>query len=320
MLAVLDTTTKSLSIKLAAAIATAQPTLVANYREESGGHENARSTATVANSTTEVAVVSAPIAGVTHTVDSILVSNLDSAAVTVIVMLKDSAGTDREVARKIIASGDGYLFGRIDPPVAVLDLTTKSLSFKLLGAVTTTALKVSANWHDESGGHKQPGNTTATSNNTTEVALVAAPPAGITRVIDSLTISNPDTVAATVLVILKDSAGTDRQIYRLAVGIGDGGVIPSGGDHGNLAGLADDDHTQYLLAAGTRGLTGAWDAGSWQIRAETFQSDVATGTAPFTVASTTRVTNLNVDNSDMVDGKHAEDLVGTAMAFTWMGF
>jgi len=29
-------------------------------------------------------------------------------------------------------------------------------------------------------------------------------------------------------------------------------------DHGNLAGLSDDDHTQYLLASGTRALTGNW--------------------------------------------------------------
>ncbi len=66
-------------------------------------------------------------------------------------------------------------------------------------------------------------------------------------------------------------------------------------DHGSLeaVSLTHDDHTQYLLAAGTRGLSAAWDAGSWQIRAETFQSDVATGTAPLTVASTTVVANLN---------------------------
>lgn len=33
-------------------------------------------------------------------------------------------------------------------------------------------------------------------------------------------------------------------------------------DHGNLAGLADDDHTQYILADGTRALAGAWDMAS----------------------------------------------------------
>ncbi len=33
-------------------------------------------------------------------------------------------------------------------------------------------------------------------------------------------------------------------------------------DHGGLAGLADDDHTQYLLADGSRALAGAWSLGS----------------------------------------------------------
>lgn len=33
-------------------------------------------------------------------------------------------------------------------------------------------------------------------------------------------------------------------------------------DHGSLGGLGGDDHTQYLLADGTRALAGAWDMGS----------------------------------------------------------
>jgi len=55
--------------------------------------------------------------------------------------------------------------------------------------------------------------------------------------------------------------------------------------------------------------SGNWDAGSIEIRAQTFESDVATNTAPFTVASTTVVTNLNADK---VDGKDAPtgDIVG----------
>lgn len=72
-------------------------------------------------------------------------------------------------------------------------------------------------------------------------------------------------------------------------------------DHGALTGLSDDDHTQYLLANGTRALSANWDAGSFEVRAETFESDVATGTAPFVVASTTVVTNLNADKVDGFD-------------------
>ena len=73
-------------------------------------------------------------------------------------------------------------------------------------------------------------------------------------------------------------------------------------DHGSIAGLADDDHAQYLRTDGTRVLSANWDAGAFEIRALKFQSDQVTGTAPFTIASTTMVTNLN---ADMVDGSHA---------------
>lgn len=70
-------------------------------------------------------------------------------------------------------------------------------------------------------------------------------------------------------------------------------------DHGSLGGLTDiADHPGYVTLDGTRALTAAWDAGGYNIRSLTFQSDVATGTAPFTVASTTVVTNLNADLCD----------------------
>jgi len=73
-------------------------------------------------------------------------------------------------------------------------------------------------------------------------------------------------------------------------------------DHGSLSGRGDDDHTQYLLASGARALSNNWDAGNYQVRARTFYADVATGTAPLTIASTTRVANLN---ADLLDGLHA---------------
>lgn len=53
----------------------------------------------------------------------------------------------------------------------------------------------------------------------------------------------------------------------------------------------------------------ALDIGSYEMRALTFQSDQATGTAPFTVASTTVVTNLNADT---VDALHIASLVQTS--------
>jgi len=84
------------------------------------------------------------------------------------------------------------------------------------------------------------------------------------------------------------------------------GLTQSGIDHGSIGGLGDDDHAQYLLANGTRTLTADWDAGSFEIRAQTFESDVVTGTAPFTIASTTLVTNLN---ADLLDGTSIADFI-----------
>ncbi len=57
-----------------------------------------------------------------------------------------------------------------------------------------------------------------------------------------------------------------------------------------------------LLADGTIPLTANWDAGGFKITAQQLESDIVTGTAPFVVASTTVVTNLNADTVDGVEG------------------
>ena len=52
-----------------------------------------------------------------------------------------------------------------------------------------------------------------------------------------------------------------------------GGIVQ---DHGNLMGLGDDDHTQYILADGTRALTGDWNAGNYSITALEYYGDGST--------------------------------------------
>ncbi len=49
------------------------------------------------------------------------------------------------------------------------------------------------------------------------------------------------------------------------------------------------------------------DIGNYNLRAKTLQSDVAAGTAPLIVASTTKVTNLDADT---VDGYHPHNMFG----------
>ena len=55
-------------------------------------------------------------------------------------------------------------------------------------------------------------------------------------------------------------------------------------DHGTLSGLSDDDHTQYLLADGTRALGGAWDMGSSATTNVNIDSGVITGITDLAVA------------------------------------
>lgn len=62
-----------------------------------------------------------------------------------------------------------------------------------------------------------------------------------------------------------------------------------------------DTDSSLLVADGTQLLTANWDAGSFEIRAQTLEADVTTGTAPFTITSTTVVPNLNVDKVDGFD-------------------
>ena len=104
--------------------------------------------------------------------------------------------------------------------------------------------------------------------------------------------------------------------------------ITTGNNLTTISGSASDNTiNEYLAAINTAlanvlsgttsfsGLTasGNLDIGAYELRAQTFESDATTGTAPFTVASTTVVTNLNADT---VDGESASAIVTTGRVGT----
>ena len=60
-----------------------------------------------------------------------------------------------------------------------------------------------------------------------------------------------------------------------------------------------------LKSDGTVALSANWDVGAHKITANQFASNIAIGTAPLTIVSTTVVTNLN---ADLLDGIHGTDL------------
>lgn len=59
---------------------------------------------------------------------------------------------------------------------------------------------------------------------------------------------------------------------------------------------------------------GDWDAGAVEVRAQTLESDVATGTAPLTIASSTVVSNLNADKLDGQEGSYYTDIANASIS------
>jgi hypothetical protein len=76
------------------------------------------------------------------------------------------------------------------------------------------------------------------------------------------------------------------------------GVDRTGGSGGS------GSSSTVVFADGSVPLTADWDIGPNKLTAEQLESDVATGTAPFVVASTTKVDNLNADLLDDQTGSY----------------
>ena len=86
--------------------------------------------------------------------------------------------------------------------------------------------------------------------------------------------------------------------------VNSGAAVVANLDADKLDGI---EATGFVKANGTVALTADWDAGGYEIRAQTLEADVSTGTAPLTIASTTKVDNLNADKLDDQEGSYYLD-------------
>ena len=152
-----------------------------------------------------------------------------------------------------------------------LDTTSKSLEIVLAGAVTSNQLDFVAGYADYDGTAFTPGANDGTSNDTTAVTIVSAPSSGSYRTVKYISIYNNDTSAADLTIQLNNSTttiiitkisltagetliyvGDEWKVLSTNGSIKSTTLSTSTSDHGSLSGLSDDDHTQYLLASGSR--------------------------------------------------------------------
>lgn len=100
----------------------------------------------------------------------------------------------------------------------VLQASTQTLQAVLGGAVATNQLDVTCVFFDQlrqaTDSEPRRAHKLTPTNNTTDVAIVAAPGEGIVRNISHVTVFNKDTVSATVTIKIDDGGTEYGQIKR----------------------------------------------------------------------------------------------------------
>lgn len=127
--------------------------------------------------------------------------------------------------------------------------------------------------------------------------------------------SAPSTPAADIITLYSIDDGSNCGLYAIQEDGYTKQILKKSGTS-LILNIANGDLTAVTSLTGITTLTagGDLDIGAYNLRAETLQSDVATGTAPFTVASTTKVTNLNADTVDGYSVTAAADQESNAIA------
>jgi hypothetical protein len=133
----------------------------------------------------------------------------------------------------------------------------------------------------------------------------------------SITVVNANTDLSGNTLITEENAYTITGLHTFSrstnapFAVNSGAAVVANLDADKLDGI---EATGFVKANGTVALSANWDAGAYEIRAQTLEADVSTGTAPLTIASTTKVANLNADKLDDQEGSYylaAGNVTGT---------
>jgi hypothetical protein len=219
-----------------------------------------------------------------------------------VVRVTDAGITDSEFGSVVYAQ-DSIADMRLGPALAVDDVTLQVID----GVASVKAASAHASTHKTGGGDSIKLDEFATPENNTNLN-VSATAHGLCPIFPNNAttwLRGDGTYTAVTASSLLLGANCDVGSYKLtalqfesdiATGVGAPFVVVSTAKVTNLnSDTLDGLHdTAFIKAAGTVALTGNWDAGSYQIRAETLKSDIAAGDPPIIVASDTVVPNLNV--------------------------
>lgn len=140
----------------------------------------------------------------------------------------------------------------------VLAATDESVIFKLSGSPSTQADFVAA-WADDNGTSLAEGSSNGTSNNTSDVSMVAAPGVSTKRIIKALNVINKANAAITATIMF-DKNGTQRVITTVTLDVGDiwtleGTYTSTGTLKAGIIGATG--YTGYTGPTGYTGYTGA---------------------------------------------------------------
>lgn len=129
-----------------------------------------------------------------------------------------------------------------------------------------------------------------------------------TTELSSLITSKESYTLHATTIIDTDLLTTDRVITKFFANVGSGSgatvaiyIEGTSASHFSMPSTSNILSEIFIRRDAKNEFTANFDAGPFEIRALTFESDITTGTAPFTIASITVVPNLN---ADMIDGVH----------------